>query len=79
MKVFFILAANDRSLSYLWPGKIDTIDRKAFTNTSSLPHYKPIKKNSLFANTNIQLILYTCLCFTLAFLIIKRLMVKRKQ
>lgn len=78
MKNCFILATNDRSLSFLWPGKIDTVNTNVFTNTSLTTLKKIGKNDQFYFNNTTQLVLYICLCFGLTFLVVKRFLLKKR-
>lgn len=79
MQKCFILATNDRALSFFWPEKIDTASANVFKNTSAVTVKTMERSDATFFNTNIQLLLYICLCFALTFFIVKKLLIKKRS
>jgi hypothetical protein len=78
MQNCFILTTNHRSLNFFWPGKIDTASTNVFKNTSAVAVKTMERSEATFFNTNIQLLLYICLCFALTLFIVKRFLLKKK-
>lgn len=78
MQNCFILTTNHRSLNFFWPGKIDTASTNVFKNTSAVAVNTIETFDATLYNTNIQLLLYICLCFALTFFIVKKLLIKKR-
>ncbi|MBA3682291.1 MAG: hypothetical protein H0W73_14200 [Bacteroidetes bacterium] len=76
MKNYFILSTDHRSLSFFWPGKIDTLKTNIFTN-SPVKVIKKESNNPPASNTStLYTITYTLICIVITILIVRKLIAK---